>query len=95
MDVNGTQIRPVILGNSVYPQKLWLMRPSQDNGASTADRRHFSKELRKERIVVEHAFGQTKARWRCLEKRIDENTIEIPHTVSASPPVVSCKTFLF
>ena len=69
MDINGTQIRPLILGDSAYPLKSWLMRSFQDNGALTAARRHV--------------FGQTKARWRCLHKRIDEDTIKIPYTVTA------------
>jgi len=60
MDINGTQIRPLILGNSAYPQKSWLMRPSQDNEALTAALRHFSKEQSKERIVVEHGQELTK-----------------------------------
>lgn len=82
MDINGTQIRPLMLGNSAYPLKSWLMRPFQDNGALTATHRHFNMELSKVRIVVEHGFGQTKARWRCLDKRIDKDT-KIPHTVTA------------
>ena len=69
MDINGTQIRPLILGDSAYPLKSWLMRSFQDNGALTAARRHV--------------FGQTKARWRCLHKRIDGDTITIPYTVTA------------
>ena len=59
------------------------MRPFQDHGALTAARRHFNKELRKARIVVEHGLGQSKARWRCLDKRIDEDTMKIPHTITA------------
>ena len=83
MDINGTHLRPLILGDSAYPLKSWLMRPFQDNGALTVARRHFNKELRKARIVVEHGFGETKARLRCLDKRIDEDTMKIPHTVIA------------
>ena len=83
MDLNGTQIRPLILGDSAYPLKSWLMRPFQDNGALTPAQRHFNKELSQGRIVVEHGFGQTKGRWRCLDKRIDEDTGRIPHTIIA------------
>ena len=46
MDLNGTQIRPLILGDSAYPPKSWLMRPFQDNGALNPAQRHFNKELR-------------------------------------------------
>ena len=79
MDINGTQILPLILGDSAYPLKSWLMHPFQDDGALTAAHRHFNKELSKARIVVEHGFGQTKARWSCMDKRIDEDMMKIPY----------------
>ena len=83
MDLNGTQIRPLILVNSADPLKPWLMCPFQDNRALTAAQRHLNKELSQARIVVEHGFGQTKGRWRCLDKRIDEDTGRIPRTIIA------------
>ena len=69
---------PHIRPDLAYPLKSWLMRPFQDNGALTAARHYFNKELSKGRIVAEHGFGQTKARWRWLDKRIDEGTMKIP-----------------
>ena len=83
MDLNGTQIRPLILGDSAYPLKSWLMRPFQDNGALTPGQRHFNKELSQARIVVEQGFGQTKGRWRCLDKRMDEDSWRIPQKIIA------------
>ena len=83
MEINGLQIRPLILGDSTYPIKPWLMRPFQDNGALTPDKRNFNKELSQSRIVAEHGFGQTKGRWRSLDKRIDEKTRRIPDTITA------------
>ena len=47
IDINGTQIRPLILGHSAYPPNSWLMRPFGDNGALTATLRQFNKELNK------------------------------------------------
>ena len=32
MDLNGTVIRPLIVGDSAYPLKTWLLRPVKDNG---------------------------------------------------------------
>ena len=35
MDLNGTVIRPLIVGDSEYPLKTWLLRPVKDNGTLT------------------------------------------------------------
>ena len=77
MDVNEHKFNP-----KFYPLKSWLMPPLQDNGALTPAQRRFNKELSKVCIVVEHGFGQTEARWRCLDKRIDDDTTKIPLTIT-------------
>lgn len=83
MEINGLQIRPLILGDSAYPVRPWLMCPFKDNGALTPEKRNFNLELSQSRIVVEHGFGQTKGRWRALDKRIEEKTRRIPDTITA------------
>ena len=83
IDLNGTTVGPLIVGDSAYPLKTWLLRPFQNNGALSREKRHFNKELSKCRIVAEHAFGQTKARWRILGKRVDEETERTPDTTIA------------
>lgn len=83
MDLNGTVIRPLIVGDSAYPLKTWLLRPFKDNGALTQEQKKFNKELSKARIISEHAYGMTKGRWRVLEKRLDEDTERIPDTIIA------------
>lgn len=83
MDLNGSKVWPLILGVSAYPLKAWLMHPFQDNGALTPGQRLFNWELSQARIVVGHGFGQTNARWRWLDERIDEDTMKIPDTITA------------
>ena len=83
LDLHGTVIRPMIVGDSAYPLKPWLLRPFKDNGALNQDQRNFNRELSKARIVSEHAYGLTKGRWRVLQKRLDEDCERVPDTIIA------------
>jgi len=47
-DVNGTIIRPLILGDSAYPFKTWLLRPFKDNGALNQHQKNFNNHLSQE-----------------------------------------------
>ena len=84
MELNGTVIRPLIVGDSAYPLKTWLLRPVKDNGTLTREQKKFNKQLSKARIVSEHAIGKTKGRWRVLDKRLDEDSDRIPATIIAA-----------
>lgn len=78
MDINGTQIQLLILANSAYPLKSWLMHPFQDNRALTATRTHFNKEQAKHELWLNMDLAKpkwggdvwakelTKTRWRFL-----------------------------
>ena len=80
VDLHGTVIRPLMVGESAYPQKTWLLRPVKDNGTLTREQ----KKLSKARIVSEHAIGKMKGRWRVLEKRLDKESDRIPDTIIAA-----------
>jgi len=82
-DVNGTIIRPLILGDSANPLKTWLLRPFKDNGALNQHQKNFNNHLSVARVKVEHAFGETKGRWRNLQKRLGDASESIPDTVIA------------
>ena len=82
-DLGGTVVRPLIVGDTAYPNKTWLIRPYKDNGGLTRDQRKFNREVSKAGIVSEHAFGMTKGRWRVLLKRLDEDIDRIPETIIA------------
>ena len=84
VDLNGTVIRPLIVRDSAYPLKTWLLRPAKDNGTLTQEQKKFNKQLSKARIVSEHATGKTKGRWRVLDKRLDEDSDRIPDTIIAA-----------
>ena len=83
VDVNGTIIHPLIVGDSAYLLKPWLLCPFKDNGALNREQKKFNEELSKARIVSEHAYGLTKGRWRVLQKWLDEDSNRIPDTIIA------------
>ena len=83
LDLGGTVIRPLVVGDSAYPLKTWLLPVIKDNGALNRDQKKFNKELSKARIVSEHAFGLLKGRWRALLKRLDEDHWRTPNTIIA------------
>ena len=84
MDLNGTVIQLLIVGDSAYPLKTWLLRPVKDNGTLTREQKKFNKQLSKARIVSKHAIGKTKGRWQVLDKRLDEDSDRIPATIIAA-----------
>ena len=83
LDMGGTVIRPLVVGDSAYPLKTWLLPVIKDNGALNRDQKKFNKELSKARIVSEHTFGLLKGRWGALLKHLDEDHWRTPNTIIA------------
>ena len=71
LNLGGTVIHLLVLGDSVYPLKTWLLPVIKENGALNRDQKKFTKELSKAQIVSEHAFGLLTGRWRALLKCLD------------------------
>ena len=72
----------MIVGDAAYPMKPWLMRPY--TGANlTPKEKAFNYHHSSVRIVVEKAFGQLKARWRTLKRRLDVHIEEVPFIIGA------------
>ena len=61
-----------ILGHSVHPLKNWLLKSRIDNAQLTTDKIH-NKQMCKEKVVVENAFGRLKVTWHFLIKRNDSD----------------------
>ena len=73
-NINGLDIAPLIVGDSAYPLKEWLMKPYPDNGLLSNAQKRFNKKLSQGRVIAEQAYGHLKGRWRCLDKRLDDQT---------------------
>lgn len=72
--INGTEVPPLIVGDSAYPLLTWLVKPYQDRGRLSAEERKFNIKLSAMRSVVERAFGMLKLRWRLLYKKLEQKT---------------------
>ena len=81
-DLGGTVVRPLIVGDTAYPTKHWLIRPCKDTDCLTHHYGKFNREVSKARTVSEHPFGMTKGRWRVLTKA-PSGTVTIPDTIIA------------
>ena len=61
-NINGTEVRPLLAGDSAYPLTNWLVKPYPDRGRLTPEQRKFNIKFSALRSVVERAFGTLKAR---------------------------------
>ena len=72
-----------MLGDPAYPLLSWLMKAFPDNGSLSCQQKTFNYRLSRARVVVEHAYGRLKGRWRCLLKRNDVLIRDLPTLVAA------------
>ena len=67
---NGTQTG-IILGDSGYACKNWLLPPFRENQIRGCHKReNYNREQKRARCIIERAFGQLKRRWGCLHGEI-------------------------
>ena len=79
----GEDIPLLVLGDPAYPLLSWLMKAFPDNGSLSCQQKTFNYSLSRARVVVEHAYGRLKGRWRCLLKRNDVLIRDVPKLVAA------------
>ena len=57
----GCNINPLILGDSAFELKPWLLKP-YSNAVLTEKQKNFNYRLSRARMIIESAFGQIKGR---------------------------------
>ena len=77
VNINGNDIRPLLLRDGAYPLLPWLLKPYPNNTVLNPTQRRFNKVLSSARVTVELAFGVLKGRWRIPLKRMDNNVPEV------------------
>lgn len=65
---DGVRIPPLIIGDTTYPLREWLIRPY--GSWTNAHQQHFNTCLVHARNVMECTFGRLRARWQCLTARL-------------------------
>lgn len=72
------------MGDSAYPLFDWLIPPYKDNGNLSALQKHFNFVHSSARVVIEHAFGLLKGRFRRLKFFDNDNITFIVKCVIAA-----------
>ena len=60
-DIDGVTVPPLVLGDSAFPFRTWLMKPFT-NAILTPEQRNLNYRLSRARMVTEGAYGQLKGR---------------------------------
>ena len=81
--ISGKSVPILLLGDPAYPLLPWLMKAFPDTGRLSQQQKTFNYRLSRARVVVEHAYGRLKGRWRCLLKRNDIFINDVPVLVAA------------
>ena len=69
-DITGIEVSPLIVCDSVFPFRSWLMKP-YTNAVLTPEQRYYNYLLSRVRMVTEGAYGQLKGRWRVLLRKCE------------------------
>ena len=69
---NGVMITELILGDSAFPFRSWLMKP-YTNAVLSPQERYFNYRLSRARMVTEGAYGRLKGCWRVLLRKCESH----------------------
>ena len=75
-NVGDCELPPVLLADSAFPLKPWLLKP-YSNAVLTPKQRNFNYRLSRARMVVESAYGMLKGRWRVLLRKCECSTDQV------------------
>ena len=81
--LSGVSAPCFLVGDPAYPLRPWLMKPFINTGCLTPQQQCFNNRLSKSRVVVQHAFGRLKGRWRCLRNKLSVCIDDVPEVIGA------------
>lgn len=71
----------IVLGDSAYPCRWWLMTPSHNPSSSEESR--YNEVHKKTRVMIENAIGQWKRRFGLLHQELRRHIGNIPNDIMA------------
>ena len=83
-NISGTDVGPLLAGDSAYSLTTWLMKPFPDRGHVTPKQRKFNLKFSALRCIVERAFGMVRSRRRIILKTTEHKTTTLKKTVTAA-----------
>ena len=75
-NLNDVLVPPLMIGDSAFPFRTWLMKP-YGNAVLTLRQRYFNYRLSRARMVTEECYGQLKGRWRILLRKCESSKEEV------------------
>ncbi|XP_044184341.1 protein ALP1-like [Acropora millepora] len=75
-DVEGDNVPPLILGDSAFPFRSWLMKP-YTSAVLTPSQKYYNYRLSRARMSIEEAYGELKDRWRVLQRKCESAQEEV------------------
>ena len=87
--VGKVNIPPLIIVESAFPLRTWLMKPYTDAVLSPQPK-YFNCRLSRARMVTECAYGQLKGRWRVLYKKNESDKEQVRITVTSMHGAPQC-----
>ena len=79
--IGGSEVGPLLVGDSAYHLSVWLKKPFKQTRTLTESQFRFNRAPSQAGVVIEQAFGILKGRWRCLYKPFEEKTSRVPATI--------------
>jgi hypothetical protein len=69
LDIGEVEVRPYLLEDSAYPSRPYLLKifKASVTDPRCNDKKMFDESVNSGRVVIEHAFGALKNRWRILK----------------------------
>lgn len=81
--IDGVAVKPLLVGNSYFNLRPWLMKPYAQSPSITSSQSTFNEALSSAREKIVQSFGLLRGRWRCLQETLKEDTFRVPTTVIA------------
>lgn len=75
-DVEGVNVPPLILCDSTFPFRSWLMK-HYTSAVLTPSQQYYNYRLSRARMSIEEAYSELKGRWRVIQRKCESAQEEV------------------